>query len=67
MRDESCGCATKPGRPVTYCTGRLTRMGVACEVIAPTLIPVKPGEDGPAGCREAGALLSGRRSDSGVG
>ena len=49
---------------------QLTQLGVPCEVVAPTLVPVKGGrsrQDGPAGCDETGAVLSRRRSDAGVG
>ena len=49
---------------------QLTELGVECEVIAPTLVPVKAGDrvktDRP-GCREAGAQSSIGRSDRGVG
>jgi hypothetical protein len=49
---------------------QLTRMGAKCEVVAPTLVPVKAGDrvkTGSAGCFEAGAELSGRRANAGVG
>ena len=49
---------------------QLTALGVTCEVVAPTLVPVEAGrsrEDGPARCAEAGAQLSRRRLDAGVG
>jgi transposase len=37
---------------------QLTQLGIACEVIAPTLIPTKPGERIKTDRREAGSLLS---------
>ena len=47
---------------------QLTALGVACEVIAPSLIPRKPGERVKTDRRrEAGALLSRRRAHRGVG
>jgi hypothetical protein len=49
---------------------QLTRMGAKCEVVAPTLVPVKAlgsREDGPAGCVKTGEKLSGRRVDGGMG
>ena len=49
---------------------QLTALGVTCEVVAPTLVPVKAGrsrEDGPSRRAEAGAELSRRRFDGGVG
>jgi transposase len=49
---------------------QLSKMGAKCEVVAPTLVPVKAGgsgEDGPAGCVETGEKLSGRRVDAGMG
>jgi transposase len=49
---------------------QLTKMGAKCEVVAPTLVPVKAGDrvkTGPPGCIEAGAELSSRRVDGGVG
>ena len=48
---------------------QLTQLGVACEVIAPSLVPTKAGsgQDRPARCREAGALPPGRRIDGRVG
>ena len=49
---------------------QLTQMGVACEVIAPSLIPTKGGDrvktdrrDG----RKTGAMLPGRRIDASLG
>ena len=38
----------------------LTKLGVQCEVIAPSLVPSKPGDrvkDGPSRCGEAGAVV----------
>ena len=47
---------------------QLAALGVACEVIAPSLIPRKPGERVKTDRRrEAGALLSRRRAHRGVG
>jgi hypothetical protein len=49
---------------------QLTALGAKCEVVAPTLVTGeigRAGEDGSAGCAEAGAELSGRRVDGGVG
>ena len=49
---------------------QLTELAVACDVIAPTLTPTKPGEsrqDEPPRCGKAGALPPCRRSDTGVG
>jgi transposase len=49
---------------------QLIKMGAMCEVVAPTLVPVKAGEpreDGSAGCVETGEKLSGWRVDSGMG
>jgi hypothetical protein len=49
---------------------QLTALGAKCEVVAPTLVPVKSGErvkTDAEGCAEAGAELSGRRVDTGVG
>ena len=49
---------------------QLTQLGVACEVIAPSLVPTKAGRSGqdrPPRCRETGALLSRRGTDGGVG
>ena len=39
-----CYATEEPARRVTCCTGELTQMGVACEVIAPSLIPTKAGD-----------------------
>ena len=62
----------KRGRPAMCCTGswQEEELGVQCEVIAPSLVPVKAGdrvEDRSARRREAGAKLPIRRSDSGLG
>jgi hypothetical protein len=49
---------------------QLAELGVKCEVIVAdfgTSQDWRPGEDGSARCREAGAKLSIRRSDGGVG
>ena len=49
---------------------QLTALGAKCEVVAPTLVPVKSGErvkDRSARCAKAGAKLSRRRADGGVG
>jgi hypothetical protein len=49
---------------------QLAELGVHCEVVAPTLVPVKAGDrvkDGSAGCREAGTLLSIRGSNGSMG
>ena len=49
---------------------QLTALGVRCEVVAPTLVPVKAGrsgEDGSARRGEAGAQLPCGRLDAGVG
>ena len=47
---------------------QLVQLGVACEVIAPSLIPTKAGDRvKTAGRREAGTVLPGRRVDVGVG
>jgi transposase len=49
---------------------QLSELGVKCEVIAPTLVPVqgwRQGQDGPARCGEARPLLSGGGSDAGAG
>ena len=49
---------------------QLTQLGVACEVIAPSLIPTKAGDrvkTDRRGRREAGTLLSGRRANASVG
>lgn len=48
----------------------LTALGVACDVIAPSLIPTKgwrPRQDGSPGCGETGALPPRRRSDANLG
>src|SRR5215217_8046088 len=49
---------------------QLTALGVTCEVVAPTLVPVKArrsGQDRPSRRAEARAQLSGGRLDAGVG
>jgi transposase len=49
---------------------QLAELGVACEVIAPTLVPMKAGDrvkSARARCRAIGAQLPVRRSDCGVG
>ena len=49
---------------------QLSELGVKCEVVAPTLVPVKSrrsGEDRSARCGEAGAQLPLGGSDRGVG
>src|SRR6516164_6887841 len=49
---------------------QLTQLGVACEVIAPSLVPSKAGgsgQDRPARRRKAGAMLPCRRVDGGMG
>ena len=46
---------------------QLTALGAKCEVVAPTLVPVKSGEDRSARCAEAGSELSGRGVDTRVG
>src|SRR4051812_20062575 len=49
---------------------QLTQLGVSCEVIAPSAgagQSGRSGQDRPAGCREADAVLSQWRSDGGVG
>jgi transposase len=49
---------------------QLTQLGVACEVIAPSLVPTKAGgscEDGSPRCGEAGTLLSSGRTYGRVG
>ena len=49
---------------------QLTQMGVACEVIAPSLIPTKAGDRVKTDRRDAEklvAVLSSRRADRGVG
>ena len=49
---------------------QLTAMGIACEVIAPSLGPSqawRPGQDGSSGRGAARELVSGRHADSGVG
>jgi len=49
---------------------QLTRMGAKCEVVAPTLVPVKAGDRVKTDRRrrfEAGTELSGRRANAGVG
>ncbi len=49
---------------------QLTKLGIECAVIAPTLVPGeggRPGKDGSTGCRAAGAQPSVGRSDGGVG
>ena len=46
---------------------QLTRLGVQCEVVAPTLVPVKAGDRVKTDrrCVETGEKLSSRRIDSG--
>ena len=49
---------------------QLLGLGVHCDVIAPSLVPVKPGgsrEDRPPGCAQARSVLPRRRPDAGVG
>ena len=49
---------------------QLTRMGAKCEVVAPTLVPVKAGDRVKTDRRDALKLatkLSGRRVDAGMG
>jgi hypothetical protein len=50
---------------------QLTKMGVACEVVAPSLVPRKPGEKIKDGTRsgrgEAGPVFPERHADFGVG
>ena len=49
---------------------QLIGLGVHCDVIAPSLVPVegrRPGQDGSARCRETRAQLPRGRSDAGVG
>ena len=49
---------------------QLTQMGIACQVIAPSLIPTKAGDrvktESPR-CGKAGAQPPGRRTDGGMG
>src|SRR3954467_3373770 len=48
---------------------QLAELGIQCDVVAPTLVPVKVGRSGKNGSsrwREAGPLLSIRRSDGGM-
>jgi len=48
---------------------QLTALGVACEVVAPSLVPVKPGpgEDRWPGRNQVSAPLSCPRPDAGLG
>jgi hypothetical protein len=50
--------------------GLITSMGHSCPVVAPSLIPKKPGEPGkdePPGRGRVGAPATGRRADAGMG
>ena len=46
---------------------QLTQLGVACEVIAPSLVPTKAGDRVKTERRKAGALLSSGRTHGGMG
>lgn len=49
---------------------QLSRMGIDCVVVAPSLIPVKsggPSQDRPPGRPQTGSLSAGGRADCGVG
>ena len=49
--------ATRQGRAATRCSGRSEAMGVRCVVVAPSLIPVKPGQRIKTDRRDARKLV----------
>lgn len=54
--------------PCGYGIHRLLRgLDQDCIVVAPSLIPSRPGEDKPAGCGGAGKIAPGRRADGSLG
>ena len=67
----------RPGRRLAFCyeagpcgygMHRLLRgLSQDCIVVAPSLIPSRPGEDQPAGCGGAGKIAPGRRADGSLG
>jgi hypothetical protein len=59
-----CYEAGPTGYPLYW---QLTAMGIACEVIAPSLAPAKPGDRVKAGRGAARELVSGRHVDARVG
>src|SRR5213595_286116 len=46
---------------------RLSTQRHKCVVVALSLIPKRPGQHGPAGCRQPGQAVPGERVDGGVG
>ena len=53
---SSCACAMRRVRRGTCCTRQLSELGVKCEVVAPTLVPVKAGDRVKTDRRDAAKL-----------